>query len=77
MAEMHVQLPADVVPGEPRSELLKEYTHAHAEKFFLVTHGSPAGWPIAPQPATLSPVEARTTQNVVEGVGRPPIAPSA
>jgi gamma-glutamylaminecyclotransferase len=32
-AEMYVRLPADVRPGEQRSELLSEYTAAHAEKF--------------------------------------------
>ena len=32
-AEMYVRLPADVLPGEQRSELLSEYTAAHAEKF--------------------------------------------
>jgi len=32
-AEMYVRLPADVVAGEQRSELLSEYRPDHAEKF--------------------------------------------
>ena len=32
-ANMYVRLPADVLPGEQRSELLSEYTPAHAVKF--------------------------------------------
>ena len=33
MAKMYVRLPSDVVPGEQRSELLEEYTTAHAQRF--------------------------------------------
>lgn len=32
-ADIYVRLPSDVVPGEQRSELLGEYTLAHAERF--------------------------------------------
>lgn len=33
MADIYVRLPADVVPGEQRSELIGEYTAEHAERF--------------------------------------------
>jgi gamma-glutamylaminecyclotransferase len=33
MADIYVRLPADVVAGEQRSELLAEYTAQHAERF--------------------------------------------
>ena len=32
-ANIYVRLPADVQPGEQRSELLSEYTSEHAERF--------------------------------------------
>lgn len=33
MADIYVRLPSDVVPGEQRSDLIREYTAEHAERF--------------------------------------------